>query len=220
MMGTLQGVLAASRFMHYILMQCCSVDTDTSRADLENRLNGWLRRYVGKSADSALLSEGAVEIEESSEQTGLWHLVVRLEPIVSGYRLARALQFTAMVPASRRMAEPSLLSRAYAGPTSTLVYSFTLDLSLSELLKSINAQGPRQWALGDSHQYGDYLGTTATPYKGVLRIYREGDRFLLVLWRAPLSPPEERDELLAVLRWEFLPSIGARDIALLDEPFD
>jgi hypothetical protein len=74
--------------------------------------------------------------------------------------------------------------------------------------------------MGDNHRYGDYLRATAAKFEVVLRIYKDGDRFLLVVWRSPPFSRSKREELFAMLLWKFLPSVGARDIVLRDEPFE
>jgi type VI secretion system protein ImpC len=218
-MATLPAVLAVSRFMHYIRMQCKEVTANTEPADLERRVNAWLQRYANAVAESPLLTAATLRVQESALPSGPWVLAVRMAPVVSDYRLTiPPPRFVVQLPESRRRATPMV--RELPTRASTLLYTFACERALTDLSSALNAQGPWKWTTGDGACARDYLGTTATPDEVVLRIYQEAPRLLLVMWRSALLVPDKRDALLAWLRWVLLPSIGAQSVALIDEPFE
>lgn len=102
-----------------------------------------------------------------------------------------------------------------------LAFAFSADLTMEEIKARLQAAGPWVWSDGDSHYYGDYLGTRAVPHDGVLRIY-EGDppgrrRYSINLRYYSTRPVDDAMHDLQALKArvlsEVLPSLGARDVA-------
>ncbi len=94
-------------------------------------------------------------------------------------------------------------------------YAFKIDTTMRELFRRLSADDPWQWIEGDSHWYGDYLGTHPLPHDGVIRIYQEGDRFVLNIRYRSARPDAAVDyqALHETILTRFLPSIGAYEIA-------
>jgi hypothetical protein len=97
-------------------------------------------------------------------------------------------------------------------------YSFVVDKTFRWRVRhGLDRRGPWDswtWKLGDSAWLGDYDAAKPLPHDGVIRIYEEDGRFVLVI----LYHSERTDALAdyqrlhAMLVDEFLPAIGATDV--------
>ena len=109
------------------------------------------------------------------------------------------------------------------GSAGSGTYTFDSDLSLEQMLATLNAGGPWSWAMRDSSWYGDYLRTWPSQGRGWVGILEqrqspvflggpEEPRFLLWVsdWPAKGESSLPLAELDRIIRQQILPAIGAR----------
>ncbi|MBI5209324.1 MAG: hypothetical protein HY927_05050 [Elusimicrobia bacterium] len=102
----------------------------------------------------------------------------------------------------------------------TLARSFDSPLPLEQMKELLNSQGPWQWVTGDSHWWGDYLGTASDgPDSFKARIYDvDGYRFEVEF--ASCSPRAEAEaawkSLESLVTERLLPLVKAVNVAPCD----
>jgi hypothetical protein len=120
----------------------------------------------------------------------------------------------------------SLLSSGGPPPDLPLpdAYAFSVDRPLEALRQHLNALGPWEWIERDSFWYGDYISTRPLPHDGIIKIYEQGDRFVIQLKYRALrgvnaNAVADCRALHRTILTQFLPAIGAREVEP-DEGFD
>lgn len=101
------------------------------------------------------------------------------------------------------------------GKIDTLVaYSFTSDLTIHELIKKLNSDGPWSWMERDSDYYGLYISCLGGPDASRIKIFQEDGKYVLNI-RYKNDNPEastEWDALQVELLGKTLPSVGAENV--------
>lgn len=96
-------------------------------------------------------------------------------------------------------------------------YAFVCDRPLSNILLTLNQEGPWQWAARDSHWYGDYLN--CRPIKGVrVRIHEWEDASFTLLLQIETNSEAKQVDVDKIARG-LLGLLEARDIEEA-EPYD
>ena len=95
-----------------------------------------------------------------------------------------------------------------------VAYSFTTTLKFPELLNRLNNDGPWRWMGRDSDHYGDYISCLGGPDASRLKVFQEGDKYVLNIRYKSDAPNAavEWEALHRQLLEQVLPSVGARDV--------
>lgn len=95
-----------------------------------------------------------------------------------------------------------------------VAYVFRARANVDQLLSQLNAAGPWTWSKRDSEHYGAYVSTRAHSEAIMVKIYPDGDHFLVDI-RADQDRPEavaEIDVIRHTLLDQVLPSIRAEGV--------
>jgi hypothetical protein len=92
-------------------------------------------------------------------------------------------------------------------------YSFESDLDLAGLRAALAARGDLEWHGGDNDSWGDYLVARLRDRSSKLRLFADGDRYVLDISHVPeLAGTMPRGEIVDLVEREILPAIHARDV--------
>ena len=93
-------------------------------------------------------------------------------------------------------------------------YSFSTPLELNKIFTRLNERGPWRWMERDSEYYGDYLSCLTCPEGAKIKIFEEGEQYVLNIRYKRDAPeaPAEWEELQRDIFERILPAVEARDL--------